>query len=77
MTKLEQLTLRIYDEYQSILSNGIRPSTMDFFVNPDFVKWCPLKQTKSKNKHHLFSTLSPLRSSSNIHSSAKIDKKRS
>ena len=52
MTKLEQLTLRIYDEYQSILSNGIRPSTMDFFVNPDFVKWRPLKQTKSKNKHH-------------------------
>ena len=57
MTKLEQLTLRIYDEYQSILSNGIRPSTMDFFVNPDFVKWCPLKQTKSKNKHHLFSAV--------------------
>ena len=53
MTKLEQLILRIYDEYQSILLNQIRTSTVDFFVNPDFVKWRPLKQTKSKkNKHH-------------------------
>ena len=52
MTKLEQLILRTYDEYQSILPNQIQPSTMDFFVYPDFVRWCPLKQTKSKNKHH-------------------------
>ena len=52
MTKLEQLILRTYDEYQSILPNQIQPSTMDFFVNPDFLKWRPLKQTKSKNKHH-------------------------
>ena len=47
MTKLEQLILRIYDEYQSILPNRIQPSTVDFFENPDFVKRRPLKQTKS------------------------------
>ena len=52
MTKLEQLISRIYDLYQSILSNGIRPSTVDFLVNPDCIKWRLLKQTKSKNKHH-------------------------
>ena len=57
MTKLEQLILRIYDEYQSILTNRIRPSTVDFFVNLDFVKWRPLKQTKSKNKHHFSITV--------------------
>ena len=27
-------------------------STMSFFANPGWVKWYPLKQTKSKNKHH-------------------------
>ena len=27
-------------------------STMSFFANPGWVKWHPLKQTKSKNKHH-------------------------
>ena len=52
MTKLEQLILRIYDEYQLILPNRIQPLTVDFFVNQDFVKWRPLKQTKSKNKLH-------------------------
>ena len=51
MTKLEQLVLRICDEYQSILPNQIQTSTMDFFVNLGFVKWRPLKQTKSKHKH--------------------------
>ena len=52
MTKLEQPILRIYDQNQLILPNQIQLSTMDFFVNPDYVKWRPLKQTKSKNKHH-------------------------
>ena len=28
--------------------------TMSFFANPGWVKWHPLKQTKSKNKHHFF-----------------------
>ena len=27
-------------------------STVSFFVNPGWVKWCPLKQTKTKNRHH-------------------------
>ena len=52
MNKLEHIILRIYDEYQLILPNRIQPSKVDFFVNPDFVKWCPLKKTKSKNKHY-------------------------
>ena len=52
MTKLEQLVLRICNEYQSILPNRIQTSTVDFFVNLGFVIWRPLKQTKSKNKHH-------------------------
>jgi hypothetical protein len=25
---------------------------MSFLVNPGYVKWHPLKQTKSKNEHH-------------------------
>ena len=54
MTKLGQLILRIYDEYQLILLNWIQPSTLDFFVNPDLVKWCQLKQTKSKKQTPLF-----------------------
>ena len=52
MTKLEQPILRIYDQNQLILPNQIQLSTMDFFVNPDQVKWRPLLQIKSKNKHH-------------------------
>ena len=52
MTKLEQPILRIYDQNQLILSNPIQLSTMDFFVNPDQVKWRPLKQTNPKNKQH-------------------------
>ena len=53
MTKLEQLILRINDEYQVILPNQIQPSTMEFFVSPDFVKWRPLKQTKEKKSTFL------------------------
>ena len=52
MTKLKQFVLRMYDEYQSALPNQIRLSTVNFFVNPNFVKWLWLKQTKSKNQHH-------------------------
>ena len=29
-------------------------SMMSFFVNPGWVKWHPLKQTKLKNKHHFY-----------------------
>ena len=57
MNKPEQLILRIYDEYQSILPNQFRPPTVDFFVNPDLVKWRLLKQTKTKNKHHFSITV--------------------
>ena len=46
MTKLEPLILRIYDDYQLTLPNQILPSTVDFFVNPDLVKWRLLNQTK-------------------------------
>ena len=52
MTKLEQPILRIYDQNQLIRPNQIQLSTLDFFVNPDVIKWRPLKQTKLNNNQH-------------------------
>ena len=54
MTKLEQLVLRICDQYQSVLPNQIRPSMVAFFVNPDKVKWRQLKPKQNEKTNTTF-----------------------
>ena len=53
----------IYFQIFNIMCKNVRKTcrnskkkfcTLSFFVNPSQVKWHPLKQTKTKNKHHFF-----------------------
>ena len=54
MTKLEQLILRFYDQFQSILSNRGRPSTVAFFVNPPEGAGHGQNVVKSKIGQHFY-----------------------